>query len=48
MANKNWGLGGRSELLMTPDTGFVSEETTESWWQQTSENVQRLLKGEEM
>ncbi|MCJ1455618.1 hypothetical protein MMC28_005973 [Mycoblastus sanguinarius] len=44
-----WGrAAGRSEVVMTPHTGFVNEDTMESWWLQTAENVQRWLKGEEV
>lgn len=43
-----WGVEGRSEVVMTPHTGFVSEETMESWWVQTSANLERWLAGEEV
>ena len=42
----NWGLEGKSEVVMTPHTGFVSEQTMENWWLQTTENLERWLKGE--
>lgn len=43
-----WGRDGRSEVVMTPHTGFVSEQTMENWWLQTAENLERWLKGEEV
>ena len=43
-----WGTEGRSEVVMTPHTGFVSEDMMESWWVQTRENLERWLKGEEI
>ena len=43
-----WGRDGRSEVVMTPHTGFVSEQTMENWWLQTAENLDRWLKGEEV
>ena len=42
-----WGKeAGRSDLILTPHTGFVSTDTMDSWWGQTSENLGRWLKGE--
>lgn len=43
-----WGTDGRSEVLMAPHTGYVSEGTMQNWWQQTSENIRRFLDHEEI
>ena len=43
-----WGREGRSEVVMTPHTGYVSEQIMKSWWLQTAENLERWLKGEEV
>ena len=43
-----WGREGRSNVVMTPHTGFVSEQIMENWWLQTAENLERWLKGEEV
>ena len=47
--NTKWGhSNGRSEMLMTPHMGFVSEETMHSWWQQIDENIRRWLSNREL
>ncbi|KAF2137197.1 uncharacterized protein K452DRAFT_291737 [Aplosporella prunicola CBS 121167] len=43
-----WGKDGRSQVLMTPHTGFVSEETMHGWYMATAENVRRFLDGQEL
>lgn len=41
-----WGQDGRSQVLLTPHTGYVEESTLEAWYDQQVENVERWEKGE--
>ena len=43
-----WGQDGRSEVLLTPHTGYVEENTMHAWYQQTAENVERWLNGQDV
>ncbi|KAH7062617.1 D-isomer-specific 2-hydroxyacid dehydrogenase family protein [Macrophomina phaseolina] len=43
-----WGEEGRSQVLMTPHTGYMFEETMDLWWKETASNVKRWLNGEEL
>ncbi|KAK0631583.1 D-isomer specific 2-hydroxyacid dehydrogenase [Immersiella caudata] len=41
-----WGRDGRSQVLLTPHTGYVEEKTLEGWYEQQVENVERWARGE--
>ncbi|KAF4309232.1 hypothetical protein GTA08_BOTSDO03196 [Botryosphaeria dothidea] len=43
-----WGEDGRSQVLLTPHTGYMFEETIDLWWKETAANVRRWLDGEEL
>jgi len=43
-----WGKDGRSEVLLSPHMGYVQETTMHTWYEETAENVERWLKGEEV
>jgi lactate dehydrogenase-like 2-hydroxyacid dehydrogenase len=43
-----WGEEGRSEVVMTPHSGYNFEKQMEGMWIETRENLQRLVKGEEL
>ncbi|KAJ8126365.1 hypothetical protein O1611_g7271 [Lasiodiplodia mahajangana] len=41
-----WGESGRSEVVMTPHTGYVVGDTIKAWYEQQVENILRWGKGE--
>lgn len=41
-----WGEGGRSQVLLTPHTGYAEKETLTNWYQEQIENIVRWQKGE--
>jgi len=43
-----WGRDGRSQVLLTPHTGYVEQATLEGWYEQQVENLERWAKGEEL
>ncbi|KAF2842533.1 D-isomer-specific 2-hydroxyacid dehydrogenase family protein [Patellaria atrata CBS 101060] len=43
-----WGKDGRSEVLLTPHTGYVEEETINNWYDQVVENIELWLDGKEL
>ncbi|BDD56216.1 hypothetical protein MPDQ_005616 [Monascus purpureus] len=43
-----WGTEGRSEVLLTPHTGYAQEEVLHSWYDEEAENLRRWLDGEEL
>lgn len=43
-----WGQDGKSNVLISPHMGYVEDETISVWYDQTAQNVQRWLKGEEV
>ncbi|KAF3018416.1 hypothetical protein E8E14_003354 [Neopestalotiopsis sp. 37M] len=43
-----WGTGGRGRLLITPHMGYVEEGIMHTWYEETAENVERWLRGEEV
>jgi phosphoglycerate dehydrogenase-like enzyme len=43
-----WGEEGRSKVLLTPHMGYVDEETMHMWYDETAQNVERWLKGEDI
>ncbi|PYH46469.1 D-2-hydroxyacid dehydrogenase family protein [Aspergillus saccharolyticus JOP 1030-1] len=42
-----WGREGRSEVLLTPHTGYADEQI-HGWYQEVAENLERWLDGQEM
>jgi lactate dehydrogenase-like 2-hydroxyacid dehydrogenase len=42
----NWGESGRSEVIMTPHTGYVVGDTIRAWYEQQVENILHWEKGE--
>lgn len=43
-----WGRDGRSEVLLTPHTGYCEEENMERWYDEQAENLERWLDGQEL
>ena len=43
-----WGEDGRSEVVMTPHTGYSFETSLEAMWEVTKSNLERLAAGEEL
>lgn len=43
-----WGEDGRSQVLLTPHTGYAEKETFTTWYEQQVEAIQRWEKGEEL
>ena len=43
-----WGEGGRSEVIMTPHTGYSFETSLEAMWEVTRSNLERLAEGQEL
>lgn len=41
-----WGAGGRSQVLLTPHTGYAERETLTKWYREQVENIVRWQKGE--
>ncbi|KAI1195052.1 D-isomer specific 2-hydroxyacid dehydrogenase [Nemania serpens] len=41
-----WGESGRSEVVMTPHTGYVEGDVIEAWYEQQVENILGWQKGE--
>ena len=44
----SWGTDGRSSVLLSPHMGYVEDETLYSWYEQTTKNVERWVKGEDV
>ncbi|KAI9851598.1 MAG: hypothetical protein M1830_006887 [Pleopsidium flavum] len=43
-----WGQDGRSEVLLSPHMGYVEEDMMHNWYDETAENVERWIEGEEV
>lgn len=41
-----WGAGGRSQVLLTPHTGYAERETLTKWYREQVENIVRWQNGE--
>jgi lactate dehydrogenase-like 2-hydroxyacid dehydrogenase len=41
-----WGLSGKSDVVMTPHMGYVEAESIGEWYQQQVENILRWQRGE--
>jgi phosphoglycerate dehydrogenase-like enzyme len=46
--NEDWDAKGKSRVLLTPHMGYVEEGTMRTWYEETAENVERLVNGEEL
>lgn len=46
--NEDWDAEGKSRVLLTPHMGYVEEGTLTIWYEETAENLERLLKGKEL
>jgi phosphoglycerate dehydrogenase-like enzyme len=43
-----WGHDGRSDVLLSPHMGYGEEDLLHGWYQETAENLERWLNGEEL
>ncbi len=43
-----WGEEGRSKVLITLHMRYVDEEMMHMWYDETAQNVERWLKGEDI
>ena len=43
-----WGEGGASKVLLSPHMGYVEEDVMIRWYDETAENVERYLDGQEV
>ena len=43
-----WGEGGASKVLLSPHMGYVEEDVMIRWYEETAENVERYLDGQEV
>lgn len=46
--NEDWDAQGKSRVLLTPHMGYVEEGTLTMWYEETAENLERLLEGREL
>ena len=46
--NVPWGKDGRSDVLLTPHTGYCDEGTMHRWYERQAENLKRWLDGQEV
>ena len=46
--NEDWDAEGRSRVVLTPHMGYVEEGTLNLWYEETAENLERLLEGKEL
>lgn len=45
---EDWDAEGKSRVLLTPHMGYVEEGTLTIWYEETAENLERLLEGREL
>lgn len=43
-----WGKNGKSRVLISPHMGYVEEGSMHNWYDQTAQNLERWLRGEEL
>ncbi|OJD13424.1 hypothetical protein AJ78_06114 [Emergomyces pasteurianus Ep9510] len=43
--NKNWGIEGRSEVLLSPHMGYAEEGIMNRWYEEQAEYLERWLNG---
>ena len=46
--NEDWDAEGRSRVVLTPHMGYVEEGTLNLWYEETAENLERLVEGKEL
>jgi lactate dehydrogenase-like 2-hydroxyacid dehydrogenase len=46
--HEDWDAPDRSRVLLTPHMGYVEEGTMQTWYEETAENLERLLDGREL
>jgi lactate dehydrogenase-like 2-hydroxyacid dehydrogenase len=46
--SQDWDAKGKSRVLLTPHMGYVEEGTLTAWYEETAENLERLLEGKEL
>ncbi|KAJ4308192.1 hypothetical protein N0V94_009462 [Neodidymelliopsis sp. IMI 364377] len=46
--NEDWDAKGKSRVLLTPHMGYVEEGTLTTWYEETVENLERLLEGRDL
>lgn len=46
--NVDWDRKGNSRVLLTPHMGYVEEGTLTVWYEETVENLERLIEGREL
>ncbi|XP_014551148.1 hypothetical protein COCVIDRAFT_113645 [Bipolaris victoriae FI3] len=46
--NEDWDRKGKSRVLLTPHMGYVEEGTLAVWYEETAENLERLIDGSEL
>ena len=46
--NEDWDAEGKSRVLLTPHMGYVEEGTLTIWYEETAENLEKLLAGKEL
>jgi lactate dehydrogenase-like 2-hydroxyacid dehydrogenase len=45
---EDWDASGTSRVLLTPHMGYVEEGTLTTWYEETAENLERLIEGKEL
>ncbi|KAL1796205.1 hypothetical protein ACET3X_004745 [Alternaria dauci] len=46
--NEDWDAKGKSRVLLTPHMGYVEEGTLAMWYEETAENLERLIEGKDL
>jgi lactate dehydrogenase-like 2-hydroxyacid dehydrogenase len=46
--SEDWDVEGKSRVLLTPHMGYVEEGTMQKWYEETAENLERLVEGKEL
>jgi lactate dehydrogenase-like 2-hydroxyacid dehydrogenase len=46
--NEDWDANGKGRVLLTPHMGYVEEGTMQTWYEETAENLERLVEGKEL
>jgi phosphoglycerate dehydrogenase-like enzyme len=45
---EDWDARGKSRVLLTPHMGYVEEGTMQTWYEETAENLERLIDRKEL
>lgn len=45
---EDWGCTSKSRVLLTPHMGYVEEGTLTTWYEETAENLENLVEGNEL